>query len=260
MIDINILKISFIGLLCRSRLQWFVIFILASLMTSLLSACSFGVQDSVGYQMPITTDQLTAHQVVVSQASFKGRDALRVELTSDVQEALLSGKARSNGPSFVRLPYQFADGSIEVDVAARINGTGDPDVRGFVGIAFHIDDQNETFEAVYLRMTNGSKNEPLPPAPRNQFAVQYISYPDRYWRKLRQEHPYQYEKAAPVAIEYWHRLRLEILGSHLNVFVDDEKVLSINDLRFPGRKGYIGLWVDDGTAGYFSHLEVKPQM
>ena len=66
-----------------------------------------------------------------------------------------------------------------------------------------------------------------------------------------------YEKAAPVAIESWHKLRLEIAGSTVNAFVDGEKVLTVSDLRFPNRRGRIGLWVDDGTAGYFSDLKVK---
>ena len=180
-----------------------------------------------------------------------------VEFTPEAQKALLAGTGVGNGPSFAMPPVQLANGVIEVDVAARINGKGAPDVRGFVGLAFHIDAKMETFEAVYLRMTNGSRNNPMPPAPRNVFAVQYISYPDHYWRKLRQEHPNVYEKAAPVAIESWHKLRLEIAGGTAHAFVDGEKVLTITDLKFPNRNGRIGLWVDDGTAGHFSDLKVK---
>ncbi|MFZ4759931.1 MAG: hypothetical protein ACOYLX_17335, partial [Burkholderiaceae bacterium] len=149
-------------------------------------------------------------------------------------------------------------GVIEVDLAARINGKGQPDVRGFVGLAFHIADDLSSFEAVYLRMTNGSRSVPPPPAPRNVYAVQYISYPDRYWRKLRQEYPNRYEQAAPVAIESWHRLRLEIRGRTAQAFVDGERVLAVDDLSYPGRSGPIGLWVDDGTTGYFSGVQVRP--
>jgi hypothetical protein len=197
------------------------------------------------------------HLVKVEPARFMDRDALAVELTDAAQKALLAPGAAGNGPSFAMPAGAFANGMIEVDVAARINGRGQPDVRGFVGLAFHIADDLSTFEAVYLRMTNGSRNVPAPPPPRNAYAVQYISYPDRYWRKLRQEHPNRYEKPAPVAIESWHRLRLEIQGSVAQVFVDGERVLTVDDLRFPNRPGVIGLWVDDGTTGYFSGLQVK---
>ena len=195
--------------------------------------------------------------VNLATATYKGREALSVELTAEAQKALLSGSGVGNGPTYAISPIEFANGVIEVDLAARINGRGAPDVRGFVGIAFHIDGSNETFEAVYLRMTNGSKNVPPPPPPRNVYAVQYISFPDRYWRKLRQEFPNKYEKAAPVAIESWHTLRLDIQGDTLRATVDGQNVLTVDDLRFPGRRGHVGLWVDDGTTGYFSNLRIR---
>ena len=224
---------------------------------SVLGGCAHGPGQRGGRWSLQGTEGLMLHRVNASAETFKDRSALMVELTQQAQKDLLAGTGVGNGPTFVMPPVQLANGMIEVDLAARINGKGAPDVRGFVGIAFHIDDRAETFEAVYLRMTNGSKNNPPPPAPRNEFAVQYISYPDRYWRKLRQAFPHRYEKAAPVAIESWHRLRLDIQGSTMQAFVDGELVLTVSDLRFPDRAGRIGLWVDDGTAGYFRDLKVK---
>jgi hypothetical protein len=244
-------------LLRREFLQRNVGLAVAGVSTSFLGACAYSPQSQGGRWPLKNADSFAANLVNASAAAFKERSAVMVELTLEAQKALLAGTGVGNGPSFIMPPVQLANGVIEVDLTARINGKGAPDVRGFVGIAFHIDDKAETFEAVYLRMTNGSKSNPPPPAPRNVFAVQYISYPDRFWRKLRQEHPNVYEKAAPVAIESWHKLRLEIAGSTVNAFVDGEKVLTVSDLRFPNRKGRIGLWVDDGTAGYFSDLKVK---
>lgn len=232
---------------------------LAAAATGWLGACAHGPGARGGRWSLQRTEGFTPHLVNTSVTRFNDRNALMVELTPKAQKALLAGSGVGNGPSFVMPPVQLANGMIEVDLAARINGQGAPDVRGFVGLAFHIDDRAETFEAVYLRMTNGSQNNPPPPAPRNVYAVQYISYPDRYWRKLRQEFPNRYEKAAPVAIGAWHRLRLDIQGSTVQAFVDGELVLTVNDLRFPDRAGRIGLWVDDGTAAYFSDLKVQPR-
>lgn len=203
-----------------------------------------------------TPEGLRPNLVTLAPARFRDRDALAVALTEPAQAALLAPGAAGNGPSFAMPELSLANGTIEVDLAARINGRGQPDVRGFVGLACHIAEDLGTFEAVYLRMTNGSRNVPPPPAPRNGFAVQYISYPDRYWRRLRQEHPNRYEQPAPVAIETWHRLRLDIQGSRLQVSVDGESVLTVPDLSFPNRLGRIGLWVDDGTTGYFKDLRV----
>jgi hypothetical protein len=69
----------------------------------------------------------------------------------------------------------------------------------------------------------------------------------------------RYEKAAPVAIENWHRLRLDVDGGSLRAVVDGVEVLTMADLRYPGRQGRIGLWVDDGTEAFFSNLSVTPK-
>jgi hypothetical protein len=201
-----------------------------------------------------SADGLTLNQVTAAQASYLGRQGLAVELTEAVQSKVKSG-GLSDGPNFALLDLEFANGVIEVDLAARINGRGQADVRGFVGIAFHVAPDAGTFEAVYLRMTNGSRNTPPPPPPRIDRAVQYFSYPDRPWNKLRQEYPGRYEKSAPISIASWHRLRLEIDGTAVEARIDGEKVLAVDDLSFPNRKGRIGLWVDDGTTGYFANLK-----
>lgn len=223
-----------------------------------LSGCAYSPWKSGGRWPLRSAEGLTPNRVLMSPAAFKGREALMIELTPERQKEILAGTGGvGNTPSFVMPPLRMANGMIEVDLAARINGKGQPDVRGFVGVAFHIDEAAESFEAVYLRMTNGSRNIPPPPAPRKFYAVQYISQPDRYWRKLRQEYPNQYEKAAPVAIETWHTLRLQIQDSTVEAFVDGEPVLTVKDLSYPNRRGRIGLWVDDGTTGYFTDLKVK---
>lgn len=209
------------------------------------------------HTMPLHSPSgLTANGVSMRAAQHGGRSALAVELTDSAQAQILAGAGVGNGPTFAMPDLRLANGWIEVDVAAQINGRGARDVRGFIGIAFHIADDLKTFEAVYLRMTNGSRNDPPPPPPRNVYAVQYVAFPDRYWRRLRQEFPNRYEKAAPVALGQWHRLRLEIDGAAAKALVDGQEVLRVDDLSFADRNGRIGLWVDDGTTGYFAELNV----
>lgn len=243
-------------LLQTSRLASAGVLLGTGLVGTTLSGCGTPGLVASAPSAGVKTLGYTPNLVTVTQAQFQGRDAMAIELTQAAQRALLTPGAAGNGPSFAMPDTRFDNGVIEVELAAQINGKGQPDVRGFVGLAFHIGDDLQTFEAIYLRMTNGSKNLQLPPAPRNQFAVQYISYPDRYWRKLRQEHPNRYEKPAPVAIDSWHTLRLEVRGSKVQAFVDGTLVLTVDDLRFPNRLGRVGLWVDDGTLGYFRGLKV----
>lgn len=184
------------------------------------------------------------------------RDCLAVELTDEEQARIVAGGG-ANGPTYVVSRPDFVDGVIEVDVAAELTGRGQKDARGFIGVAFHIDPAKPTYEAVYLRMANGSLNVPPPPSPLVDRAVQYVAHPDFHFRVSRGKFPGRYEQPAKVALARWHRLRLEIEGSSADVYVDGEKVLAVTDLHYAGRRGPVGLFIDDGTRGYFADLKVS---
>jgi hypothetical protein len=198
---------------------------------------------------------LATNLVRAKPTQWNGRDCLAVELTDEEQARIVAGGG-ANGPTYVVTHPDFENGVIEVDVAAELTGRGQKDARGFVGVAFHIDQAKPTYEAVYLRMTNGSLNVPPPPAPLINWAVQYVAHPDFHFRVSRQKYPGRYEKPAKIALGRWHRLRLEIAGSQAEVFVDGEKVLAVADLHYAGRRGPVGLFIDDGTRGYFANFRV----
>jgi hypothetical protein len=200
---------------------------------------------------------VTLHDVTARAVTYQGREALKVELTDTVQQRILQGQG-SNFPAFAFLPIDFQNGVIEIDLAGELNGKGAPDSRAFVGIAFHIPADKSTYEAVYLRMTNGRLMKPTPPEPRIYRAIQYTAHPDFHWPVSREKFPGKYEKGANIAPTMWIRFRLEISGSELKAFINDEKdpALTVGDLKFGNSSGKIGLWVDDGTAGYFSNLRI----
>jgi hypothetical protein len=196
--------------------------------------------------------------VAVSQAVWDGRDALRLVLTPEEQAAQRAG-AGANRPTFAVVHQgAFSDGVIEVDVAATINSLGGANARGFAGIAFHLSDDGEAFEAVYLRMSNGLLNIPRPEAPRDTRGVQYVAHPGFHFETSRQQAPGRYERAAPVRLGAWHRLRLEIRGRRLIALVDGTEVLRIDDLKRGGQGGRVALWVGDGSEAYFRNLVVRP--
>lgn len=194
--------------------------------------------------------------VTTTRATHADRPALRIELSEEEQAAQLAG-AGGNRPTFAVLDVPFANGVIEVDIAAEINGRGGKDARGFAGIAFHLTEDGEAFEAAYLRMSNGTANVPPPPSPRDVRAIQYIAHPGFHFADSRAMRPAHYEKAAHVALGRWHRLRLEIDGSNLTAFVDGTLVLVIDDLRRADHRGAIGLWVGDGTRAHFANLTIS---
>lgn len=194
--------------------------------------------------------------VTTTHAAHSGRPALRLELSEEEQAAQLAG-AGGNRPTFAVLNVPFTNGVIEVDIAAEINGRGGEDARGFAGVAFHLSEDGEAFEAVYLRMSNGTANISPPPSPRDVRAIQYIAHPGFHFADSRAVRPAHYEKAANVALGRWYRLRLEIDGSNLKAFVDGVLALAIDDLRRADHRGAIGLWVGDGTRAHFANLTIS---
>ena len=200
---------------------------------------------------------LATNLVIATPTSWNGKQSLAVELTDAYQAKLPAAGfgPNANGLSFVTVVPEFTDGMIQVDVAAELTGRGSPDSRGFIGVAFHID-HDRTFEAVYLRMTNGSLNDPPPAAPRIDRAVQYVAHPDFHFDASREVAPGRYERGAKVALGRWHTLRLDIAGHTCRTFVDGEETLVVDDLHYAGQRGPVGLWIGNGTLGHFSNLRV----
>lgn len=210
-----------------------------------------GSRAEAAVPQPIATNLVTA-----SHRHWNGRDCLVLELTAEEQEGRLNKTRSGNGPSFAIVHRDFTDGIIEAAIGAELTGKGAPDDRGFAGLSFHIGPDFETHETVYLRMTNGRLNVPPPPSPRIDRAIQYVAHPDFHFDVSRDAFPGRYEKGADIAIGRWHRLRLEVQGTHLRALVDGVEVLTVDDLHYAGRRGPVGLFVGDGSRGFFTDLGV----
>ncbi|MBV8191430.1 MAG: hypothetical protein JOY64_21300 [Alphaproteobacteria bacterium] len=214
------------------------------------SLCRTAAADG-GVPLPIA-----ANLVVTSRREWQGHDCLAVELTDGEQKLRLEQAGGGNRPSFAIVEKGFTNGTLDVAIGAELTGKGAPDDRGFAGLSFHIGADFASHETVYLRMTNGRLNDPPPPAPRINRAIQYVADPGFHFDRSREEFPGRYEKGADIAVGRWHRLRLEIAGQLLRASVDGTEVLTVPDLRFPGRNGPVGLFVGDGSRGYFRDLRV----
>jgi hypothetical protein len=210
-----------------------------------------GSRAEAAVPQPIATNLVTA-----SHRHWNGRDCLALELSTKEQEGRLNKTRSGNGPSFAIVHRDFTDGIIEAAIGAELTGKGAPDDRGFAGLSFHIGPDFETHETVYLRMTNGRLNVPPPPSPRIDRAIQYVAHPDFHFDVSRDAFPGRYEKGADIAIGRWHRLRLEVRGTHLRGLVDGDEVLTVDDLHYAGRRGPVGLFVGDGSRGFFTDLGV----
>ena len=146
--------------------------------------------------------------------------------------------------------YHFGNGTIEIDLLGRSQPAG----GSFLGIAFRAVDE-KTQDALYFRPFNFRATDP----DRHSHAVQYVSHPRWSWDILRSQKPGEYEK--PIVPELdgdeWFHVRMVVERPKVSVFVNDASApcLVVNELS-DRTEGSVGLWVGEGSGGYFANLRV----
>lgn len=120
-------------------------------------------------------------------------------------------------PTFVKLQrVHFKDGTITVQVLSRLLANAPDFARGFIGVAFRIHEDNAAFECIYLRPTNGRAEQQL----RRNRAIQYFSFPDYKFDRLRNEAPGEYETYADMGLNEWIDIMIEVQGSQAKLFLN----------------------------------------
>jgi hypothetical protein len=180
-----------------------------------------------------------------------GRHAIRVVKDSSVKAI--------DEPTFAILNnITFYNGSIELKVLSRLLPTAGPNDRGFIGIAFRINETKTKFECIYIRPANGRAEEQV----RRNHSTQYFAYPDYKFDRLRKESPEKYESYADMGLNEWITLKIVVKGSSARLFVNNHQqpALIVNDLKHGAdASGSIGLFVDVGTEGYFRDIKVTKE-
>ena len=180
--------------------------------------------------------------------SIMGQEAIQVIKDTSIKEV--------DEPTFAKLEgIRFQNGTIEVKVLSKLLKDAPDFARGFIGIAFRINQDNSKFECIYIRPTNGRAEQQL----RRNRSVQYFSFPEFKFERLRKEAPSEYESYADMGLDEWITLKLEVKGIQAKLFVNESKepILIVNDLKHGTEAlGEIGLWVDIGTEGYFTDLKI----
>jgi hypothetical protein len=150
----------------------------------------------------------------------------------------------------------FRDGEIEMDVAGSPIPGNDSSYRGFIGIAFRVQDSlGLAYECIYIRPTNGRARDQL----RRNHSTQYVSYPRYPWFRLRAETPGLYESYADLISGQWTHFRIVVNGCIAELYLNgaDQPCLIVNDLKLGSGGGGIGLWIGPGTNGYFRSLKIR---
>lgn len=194
---------------------------------------------------------LMPNQVAISFERIKGKQALRVIKDSTVKAV--------DEPTFVKIKdVQFTNGIIEVKVLSRLLKNAPQLARGFIGVAFRINETNSQYESIYIRPTNGRANDQV----RRNHSIQYYSYPDYKFDRLRKEAPEKYESYADMTLNEWITMRIVVTGQEAKLYLNDSKQpsLIVKDMKHgTNLSGGIGLWVEVGTEGYFTDLKITKQ-
>lgn len=215
-----------------------------------LLSCAIGLfSNAIGQNRLVKEGQFKPVGVTMKIQKLKGRDVVQVVKDSIVKEV--------DEPTFVKIVgSKFKDGTIEVNVLSKLRPDAPADARGFIGLAFRISDNNSKFESIYIRPTNGRADDQV----RRNHSIQYFSYPDYKFFRLRKEFPEKYESHADMGLNEWIKLKVVVNGSQAKLYLNEnrEPSLIVNDLKHGADlEGSIGLFVDIGTEGYFADLRIS---
>ncbi len=180
----------------------------------------------------------------ITQTNFKDRSAVQLIAAADAPNAASYAVVKD---------VLFRDGAIEVDLAGQPAAGAGTGARGFIGIAFRLQDDGR-YEYIYLRPTNGRADDQV----RRNHSTQYSSHPDFDFARSRKEAPEKYESYVDLQPGVWTKYKIEVEGRNARLYVNgaEQPCLIVSDLKLEPREGRIALWVGPGTEGYFANLKI----
>lgn len=188
------------------------------------------------------TQSLILVNVKAAAVEYLGRRCVR--LTNDTQK---------DGFALLRGTEDFQDGTIQADVALRIDKAPFR-MPGFVGIAFRARPDASHYELFYWRPGNAHADDQA----RRNHSVQYISVPQFDWYKLRYEWPWVYEAYAPLKLETWTKVRIVVTGRIAKLYLNGAKgpSLVVDPLLGQDLRGGVALWGYQYEQAYFSNVRI----
>jgi hypothetical protein len=219
--------------------------------------CALFCLQITAQQLTLKKQTFTLKNVTGTITQLNGQKVLKIErdlnaLAFDIKKL----ESTVDEPTYAKLSnVNFTNGTIEVKMLAQIqNPAPFAQAQGFIGIAFRISENDTAYESIYLRPKVGrSTNQMF----RNH-TVQYYAYPYYKFDTLRKMAPSMYETAAPVNINEWITMRIEVTGQTAEMYINNAKYSTfvVNKMLSSSTTGAIALWVDIGTIGYFKDLKI----
>ena len=114
----------------------------------------------------------------------------------------------------------FHNGIIEVKMLSRLLKEAPDFARGFIGIAYRINEDDTKFESFYVRPTNGRQCDD---SVRKQHGCQYFSYPTYTFAYFREHGITKYENQVDIDLNEWISLKAVIEDEKATFYLNDEK-------------------------------------
>src|SRR5881396_2495240 len=178
---------------------------LAGVLSALLPSCA----SAQAKRYPLeSVDNLRLQNVTAETVTFQGKKGLRLTLAEETARRLESmtpgERARDERVDLLAWieGLDFSSGVIEVEIAGAPRVGAPEGARGFVGIAFRLQEDGKTYDAFYLRPTNGRAED----QERRNHSAQYVSHPEWPWFRLRKETPSTYEAYVDLAPGAWTKI------------------------------------------------------
>lgn len=154
----------------------------------------------------------------------------------------------------------FHNGTIEVKMLSRLLPDAPDFARGFIGIAYRINDNDTKFESFYVRPTNGRQcTDPI----RKAHGCQYFSYPKYTFAYFRENNITQYEAPVDIDLNEWIDLKAVIHDTTAQFYINDmdNPILIVDDMKHGSDlKGSVGFFIDIGTEAFFKDLKITYDM
>ena len=194
--------------------------------------------------IPLTKDSLTALHTSLDILD----EGIRSVKTEKIEQDDTNSYVTING-------LEMKNGVIECDMKSRLLQGSSEAARGFIGIAFRIDEKDMEFEGFYIRPTNGRGCEN---AYRKAHACQYFAYPGYTWSYYREYGITDYE--APIdtiALDEWAHVKAILKDETAKFYVNDELVLDVKHMQHTPIKGRIGFNTHIDSECFFKNLKVE---
>jgi len=222
------------------------------------------------HKVNLNPGNVKAHNAKVSSVEYKGKKALRAEISAEAREKIAAARKKiqesgATGPAafegarhdhLIVVGEDFENGTIELELAGEPAPGASGGARGFAGVAFRVQEDMKTYDCFYLRPTNGRAND----QERRNHSAQYISHPKYPWYKLRSETPSRYEAYVDLQPATWTKVKIVVEGETAMLYVhgNEHPTIIVNDLKSGADgKGAVALWFEGSTIAHYRNLTIS---